>query len=149
MSKIKKEKSFGCIPVCPQSGEWYLVVKKEDEQASYWSFPKGHQESYEYEFDTALRELREETGLLPDEFVKDEVFIEKYTYDHPDGYQVEKKNTFYLTLFQAKPEPDVGGNEIAEARWVDFQKAKEVLTYQSARDVLKEVHLTLSMNGIL
>lgn len=54
-------KSCGVIPVRLRGGkrEYLLLLQTND----CWSFPKGHMEAGETEQQTALRELREETGL--------------------------------------------------------------------------------------
>jgi|UniRef100_A0A6C0K664 8-oxo-dGTP pyrophosphatase MutT (NUDIX family) len=48
------------IIVRDQSQKYLLVFGKK---SGKWSFPKGHQEEGETEEDTALRELKEETGI--------------------------------------------------------------------------------------
>ena len=54
-------KSCGVIPFRWNNGEKeYLILLQTN---NCWSFPKGHMEAGEREEETALRELREETGL--------------------------------------------------------------------------------------
>lgn len=55
-------KSCGVIPVRYRGGKReYLLLLQTN---ACWSFPKGHMEAGETEQQTALRELREETGLV-------------------------------------------------------------------------------------
>lgn len=144
-----KEQSFGCIPVSLSTGEFLLVQHIENNEPAHFSFPKGHPERFEHETETALRELEEETGLVPDDFSDDPVFVEEYSYQK-DGQTAEKQNTFYFALFQDTYEPEIlVPEEIAEVAWVSYEEALEQLTYESARDVLREAYLYLTMNGII
>jgi 8-oxo-dGTP pyrophosphatase MutT (NUDIX family) len=151
MSKeVEKQKAYGCVPVCPKGDGTFLLVQNanDDDSPDHWGFPKGHQEPFEYKVNTALRELEEETGLLPDELAKDEIFQESYMYED-DKKKVDKRNTYYLALFVDPREAQSSTDEILEARWVSFEEAKELMDYQSTRDVLTEAYMRLAMNGIL
>jgi len=56
-----REKTFGIIIFKKEGkGIRYLLLHHGGE---YWNFPKGHQEAGENEIESALRELREETGI--------------------------------------------------------------------------------------
>lgn len=58
---------FGCILEFQDEQETrYLCVKGR--KSGKWSFPKGHPNSNEEPYDCALRELMEETGLVPPRF---------------------------------------------------------------------------------
>jgi len=60
-SAQKREKSCGAIVYRRESGNvLYLIIQQK---SRHWSFPKGHVERGESEKETALREIREETGL--------------------------------------------------------------------------------------
>ncbi len=149
--EVIKEKAYGCIPVCPQKGGQFLLVQNttHDGDPGHWSFPKGHPEDFEHKTETALRELEEETGLLPDELVQDMVFKETYTYDHPDEHRVKKKNSFFIAFFVNKLEPVTSEEEIHTARWVTYDEALDLLTFESAEGLLREAYLQLNMNDFL
>ncbi len=125
----KWEKSCGAVVRRKQEdGNWeYLLVRHN---AGHWSFPKGHVEEGESEADTALREIREETGLLVE---LDASFRRTVTYSPSPG--VMKDVIFFL----ARP---VGGEEkrqeeeIAELAWLPFQDALSTITFPTDRDVL-------------
>ena len=59
---MKKEKSCGAI-VYRQRDSWVEVLLICHKNGGHWAFPKGHVEKQETEEETALREIREETGL--------------------------------------------------------------------------------------
>ena len=50
---MKQEKSCGCIIVDDQ--KVLLISSKDDNGNIFWSFPKGHQEEGETDFETAIR----------------------------------------------------------------------------------------------
>ena len=62
---MKKEKSCGAIIYRKHDGKLQLLLVKH-KYGGHWVFPKGHVEDGENEFQTALREVREETGLAID-----------------------------------------------------------------------------------
>ena len=59
---MKREKSCGAL-VVRKNGENFDLVLLRHRFGGHWSFPKGHVEAGESERQTALREVREETGL--------------------------------------------------------------------------------------
>ena len=56
------EKSCGALIYRKKQGEYELLLIRH-RSGGHWSFPKGHVENNETEIETALREIREETGL--------------------------------------------------------------------------------------
>ena len=54
---MKQEKSCGCIVLDKRT---VLLIKHN---SGHWDFPKGHVEGEESEVETAIREVKEETGL--------------------------------------------------------------------------------------
>ena len=59
---MKFEKSCGVI-VYRRNQEHIDLLLVKNRYGGHWSFPKGHVEGNETEVQTALREVREETGL--------------------------------------------------------------------------------------
>ena len=86
---MKQEKSCGGVIFREQNGlHKYLVLHSIQ---GHWTLCKGHVEGDETEHDTALREIREETGLSVD-FV--DGFRETITYAPRPG--VTKNVVFFL-----------------------------------------------------
>ena len=56
------EKSCGAIVFRKFHGNIELLLIKHA-NGGHWSFPKGHVEAGETEVETAIREIREETGI--------------------------------------------------------------------------------------
>ena len=59
---MKREKSCGAL-VYRYEGDRLMLLLLRHRHGGHWSFPKGHVEGEETEIETALREIREETGL--------------------------------------------------------------------------------------
>lgn len=126
LSSIKclYEKSCGAIIFYTgKSNTRILLVKNNN--GRYWSFPKGHIEIGETEKETAIREIKEETGL--DVEIK-EGFREVSDYC-PFG-KIRKHVVFFLA--QAYTDNVImQEEEIAEYIWVDLQQAHKVCTYDN------------------
>ena len=100
-----------------------LLVKNNN--GRYWSFPKGHIEAGETEEQTAIREIKEETGL--DVEIK-EGFKEVSDYC-PFG-KIRKHVVFFLAqAFTDKV--SMQEEEIAEYMWVDLQQAHKICVYDN------------------
>ena len=57
------EKSCGAIIIYKANENNHKVLLVKNHNGRYWSFPKGHVEKGETEQQTAIREIKEETGL--------------------------------------------------------------------------------------
>ncbi len=100
-----------------------------------WALPKGTPEPNETTEETALREVREETGLLVE--ILDRVGEIRYRFtDRRDGAQIDK----VVYHFLMRP---VGGDladhdhEFDEVRWYDIHEAERLLTHQNQVPLLQ------------
>lgn len=112
-------KSCGVIPY-RKNGDSVEYLLLFQHGSKTWSFPKGHMEAGETELDTALRELREETGmtarLLPS-------FRETITYSISE--LTRKQVVLFLGEVTGEPTPRPG--EIEYYRWVTAEEAGVLL----------------------
>ncbi|MGM9680631.1 MAG: NUDIX domain-containing protein, partial [Eubacteriales bacterium] len=105
----------------------YLLLLQR--RSNTWSFPKGHMEAGESEAETAIREIREETGfhvtLHPD--FRGEIH-------YPIAQKIEKRVVLFLAKVEG--EPGFPGREIAGYRWIPENRIKNELapTYRSLLD---------------
>jgi bis(5'-nucleosidyl)-tetraphosphatase len=93
---------------------------------AYWDFPKGETEPGEDPLATALREVREETGLAGLRFPWGRVFTETPPYAHG------KVARYYLAESTAGDvvlpvSPELGAPEHHESRWVSFAEGRALV----------------------
>lgn len=128
---MKEEKSCGAVLLRRESnGLEVLLVRHRN--GSHWSFPKGHVEEGEQERQTALREIREETGLearlLPE-------FRTQVAYSPKPGVW---KQVVYFAGLPAGGVLTPQEEEIRELRWISACNAMEMVTYENDRQVLSK-----------
>jgi 8-oxo-dGTP pyrophosphatase MutT (NUDIX family) len=100
-----------------------------------WTFPKGHQELGETLVETAIREIREEAGLVNLRYVAS-VGKTSFRYRREDT-TIQKTVQFFL--FEAAPDAKevlTGEEAIWEAVWVPVEKVYETVGYQNLRRLL-------------
>lgn len=132
---MKQEKSCGAVIFREKNTRRYYLVLKST--LGHTTLCKGHVEGDETEHETAVREIREETGLAVD-FV--DGFREVIAYSPRPG--VTKDVVFFLARARGgdvvcQPE------EVADARFLPFEEAAELLTHPSDREVLQKARAFL------
>jgi 8-oxo-dGTP pyrophosphatase MutT (NUDIX family) len=123
--------SAGGIVVRHQSGLPWLVVgrRRRERDGRTWTLPKGTPDAGESREQTALREVREETGL--------EVRITG-PLDSIEYWFVQSGTRIHKTVHYFMMEP-VGGDlaahdhEFDEVRWIPFKDSASVLTFETER----------------
>jgi 8-oxo-dGTP pyrophosphatase MutT (NUDIX family) len=141
-----KDISYGIIPVFKKDKDclFCLVLHK----AGHWAFPKGHLIGNEKPLDTAKRELYEEAGITRCSIRENVLFEEKYSYED-NGQNIEKIVTYFLG-FIYEPEiniPEKFKLEILDAKLLIYDEAMKLLTYETAKDLLKKVKDYLLRNS--
>jgi len=100
----------------------------------HWDFPKGHIDDGETEIQTALRELVEETGIEQVKVV--DGFRDTITYTFSGGQeQIGKEVVFFIAT--TKESKVTLSHEHIDYSWLDFDSAFSRLTYDNARQVLR------------
>lgn len=130
---MMREKSCGAVIYreTPQGIEYLLILNKKAEAKGHWGFAKGHIEPGETEVQTAKREIKEETGI---DAQIDTGFRAVSHYVPMPG--VEKDAVY----FAAKVNDDtikIQESEIGDYLWCDFETAKEKLTYEADKTILR------------
>ena len=134
------EKSCGAVVFTRENGQVkYLLVANLE---GIYGFPKGHVEEGETEVETALREVREETGLtvrLIDGF--------RTTDEHPIPQKVNTmKQVVYFLGEYARKEVACQQEELSGAYLVSYEEAMGMFQFESSRRVLAEAHAFLMGN---
>lgn len=131
-----KEISAGGVVFRKNGKDRFDIMLIEDRYARA-SFPKGKQERGETIEETALREIKEETGI-DGEIVKP-LKVVYYDYEHPEKGTVDKEVHYYLVR-ALTDHVIVQQEEIAQVHWHDPEDAVNIQDekgYGNNRDVLQ------------
>ena len=133
---MKYEKSCGAAVYRFRNGTLYFLV--EHMIQGHTSIPKGHVEGDETEEETAVREIREETGL---EVRLDTGFRDGTAYSPCEG--VYKQVVFFAA--EALPgEMKNQESEVNSLEWLPYGDAVRAMTYESDKEVLRHAAAYLS-----
>jgi len=147
-----REISSGAVLVRFAAERWELAVIEPQRQASIvgksdkkrhkevLALPKGLIDPGETPAQTAVREVREETGLTGSILAK--LTDIKYTYVRTwgDKQQVFKIVSFYLLKYESGTIDDVSTAmrvEVKRAQWIPLEGAERRLAYRGERDVIR------------
>lgn len=123
------------VPIYRDSGEIKFLLVRHN--VGHWSFPKGHPENGETETESALRELREETGIVEVKLVPDWSAVERYQFkSHQDKATIHKTVKYFLGWVKG-PAVKILKDELQDYRWVTAGEASALITFPAARQVLE------------
>jgi 8-oxo-dGTP pyrophosphatase MutT (NUDIX family) len=129
--RMTYEKSCGAIVYRKHHGNLEILLIKHI-NSGHWSFPKGHVEEGESEMETAVREIKEETGI--------DVIIDP-TFRETVSYYPKKDTQKIVVYFIAKAknyELNPQEAEIADIKWVDVGCANSILTYDNDKTIVSK-----------
>lgn len=127
------EYCYGIIPLREFKGEWRVLIIRRTE--GHWEFPKGHAEPGETHFETAKRELKEETGLDIEKVLVTDPLQERYTYDK-EGKEQPKTVVFFLAIVTGKVV--LQEEEVISYYWSPIDQAEQVVTYPTAKSLCRK-----------
>lgn len=141
-AKFQLEKTCGAVVFTEENGRIkYLLCR---ERSGYWIFPKGHMEAEETEWETARREIREETGLEVT-FLDSFRTVNQHTLAREGKPNIVKKNVYFLARFDKQvyvPQK----SEISEIALLDFGEAMAVIQLDDFKGILREANDFLKRN---
>jgi 8-oxo-dGTP pyrophosphatase MutT (NUDIX family) len=111
----------------------YLLIQHS---AGHWEFPKGHIEEGESWRQTAIRELREETGIDDAQLIPEFARQIRYIYRDRKGRLIRK--TVHFGLARSESEAIQLSREHLEFAFLDFDAALNRLTHAATRAVLRD-----------
>lgn len=97
---MHQEHSYGIIPYYrhPDGSLHFLTIQH---RRGHWAFPKGGAEANESQWETALRELKEETGLDIVKRISETPLTEHYHFMRR-GMSVDKEVGYFLAEVEKK-----------------------------------------------
>ena len=130
---MAQEKSCGAVIFKRgKDGIKYLLLHYG---AGHWDFPKGHMEKAEKGEQTAVREIKEETGIEDIEFADN--FREIITYFYKKGEETIQKEVVFFLAQSATDEVTLSNEHIGYA-WLNFEHAHKKLTFNNAKELLEK-----------
>ena len=142
MSNIREEISTGAI-IYKKINENILFLLVYSERNGEWGFAKGHIEQNETEIQTALREIKEETGIESVIFVKNFRETDSYkikgTLPSTKNRIITKKVIYYL-CYTTEDFACKNDDEIGSCKWVKYKEALSLLKYDKQKEILSRAN---------
>ena len=143
MKIIKSIKSCGIVPILKHGKQIKFLLIQH--RSGHWSFPKGRMKKGETEVETAKREFQEEVGIKDFEILNSICFTEKYSFIK-SGRKYNKKVKYFLAIVK-NPEVKLSKSELEDHKWLRYEKAMDLVTYEGVRKILKKANkLLVSVN---
>src|SRR4030042_3726068 len=133
---VERTKSCGSVVFRKDKQIEYLLLQTGSlANPGFWDFSKGEVDNGETEEATALRELKEETGITDVRFI--EGFREEIAYFYRrEGKTMQKTAVFFL-VETTSVEVKLSWEHIAYD-WLVYEKTLERLKFENSREVLKK-----------
>lgn len=133
---MKKDSSFGIIPLKIIEGEWHALLIKH-RRSSFWGFPKGHADEGEQPYETAVREVFEETGLKVKKLLMKDALTENYRF-RAHGEWIDKTVVYYVAEMD-EGEVTLQQAEVEESCWLPLKTAEHKATFEQAKILCRKV----------
>ena len=143
---MEREFSAGAVLVRRLRGRWWVAaIRPQGRPPGLWALPKGRIEPGEGAEATAVREVREETGVEGRSLGKLADVRYVYTWE---GERIFKVVSFFLLRYRAGRLVPEHVHEVAEARWLPLADAPRLLAYGGERDVARKALAMLDEDAI-
>ena len=136
--KWKREISAGGIVYKKENNLVFILMiqtsGKSAETKKAWTFPKGHIDGDEKPEETAVREVREETGITAK--IVEKLGSIKYTFLW-EGENIFKIVTWYLMEY-VSGDPSGHDYEVEEAKWIELSEVEPLLKYKTDKEIFEK-----------
>jgi len=134
IKNTEKDKSYGVILILRKKNEEdkFLILHQT---RGHWGFPKGHGEKGETPKESAIRELKEETGIIDIEFIDLPNILDRYLFKL--GGKHYDKTVEYFIAFTKSDKVVMQEAEIQNYKWTTFEEALKTFTFKETKNVLK------------
>lgn len=126
------------------AGIWEVLLIQH-RHSLHWSFPKGHAEPGEDPFQTACRELSEETGLSFVKLLTPSPLVEHYHFVSR-GNSIFKTVSYFIALVEGSIA--LQAKEVVDYKWVPLVEAPVHLTFPEAKRISCEAYSLLQVAGM-
>ncbi|OGL39664.1 MAG: hypothetical protein A3C43_03255 [Candidatus Schekmanbacteria bacterium RIFCSPHIGHO2_02_FULL_38_11] len=143
MTKKVIEISSGGV-IFKKSGNSFEIALISKRKGKIWCLPKGHVEEGEHLTETAVREVKEETGLTGE--VLDKIGDIIYWYSNKDKkgdlIKIFKRVYFFLIKY-INGETQNHDLEVEDVQWVTIEKACKILSYNTEKGIVEKAEKIL------
>ena len=132
---MRREFSAGGVLVRTIRGRPHVAAIRPQGKTDVWALPKGNIDAGESAAETAVREVREETGV--DGKLVEKLGDVRYVYTW-DGERIFKVVSFFLLRAgrgRIGAIEEAMRIEVAEARWLPLEDAPRLLSYGGEREM--------------
>lgn len=141
---MHREDCAGIIPLRLNKDRSWEILLALHVKGGYWAFPKGHIDENEIPYETAERELFEETNLSVDRLYGHPPLKEDYTFER-DGVIIHKFIVYYPALVKGELEIK-NSHEIEELKWYPLSRGIQRITYDLTRKMIEPLIQSLTLN---
>ena len=137
---MEREFSAGGVLVRTVRGRPMVAAIRPRGKTRVWALPKGHIDAGESAAETALREVREETGVGGRlvEKLGDVRYVYTANWEERQGERIFKIVSFFLLTAGRGRIGDIDEAmriEVDEARWLPLDEAPRLLTHKGEREM--------------
>lgn len=127
----------GGIVINKRTGKIVLVKNSN----KFWGFPKGKVESGEELFQTAKREIYEETSISQLDLISDLGSYERYQLLDSGKEDPKVKKTIHMYVFQTETD-DINSNDenIGEIKWVEKNEVGKYLYHPKDKEFYLSIY---------